>query len=103
MVLHNLGKYGIWQMPDFVHPCREPHTYKGSLLRHIVVENVLFRIRHWLTDRDALPGYSLLNALMSILFGFNCNFPAKDIALYTSWYFRGCKPVAVFKPNHNCL
>jgi len=90
----------ILQMPDFIHDYEEStdkHTFKGSLARHIAVERVLMKISWWFTCHDAIPGYTFFSGFLTFLLGLNCNFPAKDVALYTQWYVRGCKPVAVFK------
>jgi hypothetical protein len=38
-----------------------------------------------------------IRIILGIFWGFNCGFPARDIALYTVWDFRCCPARAVFK------
>lgn len=81
--------------PRFIHGFGKPegpHTYRGSLNRHKAVERVIYayqRLRNWIGD--ALPGDDLLKVPEILTFGFNCGFPARDIALYVIWYLRGCQ------------
>jgi len=74
---------------DFCDPCF--HTFKGNFSIHWAVERPVIWIRRRLLDIDACPVYSILQAFMGIFLGLNCGFPAKDVALYTVWYLRGCK------------
>jgi len=92
-------------IPDFVHEFGHPtpHIYKGSLRRHLAIEKPLYKIRDWLINHDAMPGYHLLWALTGIVMGLNCNLPYRDVALYAAWYLRGCKPLAVFDLNKKLL
>lgn len=94
----------VFVMPDFLHefgindsvnPLH--HEYEGSFLRHLAVEQVLVKIRDWLIDHDALPGYAIIQAFLSIFFGLNCNFSPRNIGMYFVWYLRGCKPCSVMK------
>lgn len=41
--------------------------------------------------------YDILSNILGFFWGLNCCFPARDVALYTAWVFRGCKPRAVYK------
>jgi len=60
------------------------HTFKGSLLRHVTVERVIYKMKDWYMDHDALPMSSLLSFLISFLFGLNCNFPIRDVVRYVT-------------------
>lgn len=42
----------------------------------------------WIGDNRV---YSILRAILGFFWGFNCGFPARDVALYTVWDLRGCK------------
>jgi len=79
----------VFRIPAFTHDfgTPEPHNYKGSLVRHIVVEELLYKARAWLNASDAMPGYKLFNAFIVLLFGLNCNFPRKDISLFVAGLF----------------
>jgi hypothetical protein len=60
---------------------------------HELLDDVIFYpIQHWLSkwigDNRV---YTVLKTILGIGWGFNCGFPARDIALYTVWYLRGCK------------
>lgn len=108
LTLVDLGNGTILQMPDFIHdygPDNDSmnplcHYYRGSLIRHISVEKSLLFLRRKILGEligDAFPLYEFLDSIVGIALGFNCNFPAGDIALYTVWRLKGCKPIAVFK------
>lgn len=101
MVLVKISGDLILEMPDFIHEYgdKNNHTYKGSLKRHVTVEKILYKISWWLTDNDAMPVCKLFDAVLDILFGLNCNFPKRDIALYFVWYLQGCKPISVHRCN----
>lgn len=92
--------------PPFVHcfghdnNCKNTlcHEYRGSFNRHRTVERILVFLRERILlgiIGDAFPLYELLHSFIGIFFGFNCSFPKKDIALYTIWYLKGCKPQSV--------
>ncbi len=51
-------------------------------------------IGDWVGDNDV--GH-LLRQLLGFFWGLNCGFPARDVALYTVWVMRGCKPRAVYR------
>lgn len=92
LVKVDLGAKGthIFEIPDFVHDFGDPtpHTFKGSLGRHITIEKLLYKIRRWLTYNDAIPGCGVAELLLDLLFGLNCGFPLKDIGLYLVWTLR---------------
>lgn len=101
MTLVDFGNV-VLQMPDFLHDfSSDVHRYKGSLARHVAVERVLYKVQSWLTAHDAMPGHFLLSAALGLVFGLNCGFPAKHVALYVAWYLKGCKAVAVFPKINN--
>lgn len=81
------GRTLTFEIPEFIHEFGDDttHTFEGSLRRHLAVEKVLIRLRGWLIEHDALPGYSFLDAFLDFLFGLNCNFPLKDIILHMIW------------------
>lgn len=86
----------LWFFPEFVQETNwKTHTYKGSLSRHKAIEKILVKFRDWIISKDAMPLSNLIDAFIGILFGFNCNFSQRDIAFYTIWYLRGCKPLIV--------
>lgn len=59
-------------------------TLDGYLL-HRSVEKILYKVRIWLSHNDAVPFYHAFQAGLDLLFGLNCRFPMKDIALYMAW------------------
>lgn len=61
------------------------HSYKGSLIRHITIENWLYRIRSYCIDHDAISLFNWINKLIDIPFGLNCNFPMGDVVKYFVW------------------
>lgn len=80
-------------IPDFVQSFCDStaHTFKGSLARHLAAEKLLYEIRDSLdvvVDRIGckFPLFRYMDGFLSILFGLNCNFPLKNIALYTASY-----------------
>jgi len=92
----------LYRRPDFIHDfgynsdnplCHEGINYKTleGFQRHRAVEKILYKAREWLTDYDAIPGYRFLELPLDILFGLNCKFPLKHIALFVVWSLRkGC-------------
>jgi len=83
-----LDGVGYFAIPDFIHEFSEDdlhHTFKGSHLRHITVERVLYKIMGVLTNNDAMPFYRFFGSCLDFLLGLNCNFPKKDVALYFWW------------------
>ncbi len=40
--------------------------------------------------------YERLSTILGFFWGLNCGFPLRDVARYTVWSFRGCKPLAEF-------
>lgn len=59
---------------------------------------VFYPIRDWMSkwigDNEV---YNVARGILGFFWGLNCGFPARDVALYTVWYLRGCKPLFVFK------
>jgi len=91
--LTDLNKGQFIVIPDppwFVAPfgdTDQEHTYKGSLLRHITVERVLYRFNWFLFGviGETCPLFHVLLGLQDVLFGLNCNFPLRNIALFAAW------------------
>jgi len=90
-VLEPLDLYDVpdlsppWFVMDFGD--LQEHAYKGSLLRHVTVERVLWKL-NWLefdVIGEACPFFHPLLAFTDILFGLNCNFPLRNIALFAAW------------------
>lgn len=75
-----------WFVVPFGDTDRE-HSYRGSLLRHITVERVLYQLNYIEFDviGEACPLFHVLLGFTDILFGLNCNFPLRNIALFAAW------------------
>lgn len=84
----------------FFHPYQDwvtkiNHTYKGSLQRHVVVERVIYLGKRILTRllgedyEDVWRG--IFHVPMMFLFGWNCNFPMRDIIQYIRFWVAGTK------------
>jgi len=117
MTLVRVDEKTVLQMPDFIHDfghypdSENPLLHEGiiyrnhvpvNFVRHRTVEKMLYKLRSWLLELDAMPScswplYTFFHAILTLSFGLNCKFPLKDVALYIFWEVRGCKPVAVFK------
>ena len=82
-------KNGFLQLPDFIHDFGDPtpHHPRTSLGLHLGVERALYHAKRFLDCEigDAVPGYEFWNGILTILFGLNCSFPLKDVALYSAW------------------
>jgi len=93
MTVVQVGK-DLFRIPDFIHDYgdEDNHTFKGSLKRHIAVEKAVYFLWSILNSvGDAFPLYNLFMAPIEVALGFNCNFPAKDVARYVVWSLRkGC-------------
>jgi hypothetical protein len=65
------------------------HTFKGSLIRHIIVENTLILIAKptslRLVKNNTL--YKLLRLPFCIFWGLNCNFSFNEIMRYVVFYW----------------
>jgi len=82
------GNFKIEISHPFEHPFsidNKKHVFKGSGARHVSIEHVLLKIRHFLYRNDAMPLYAFLESALDILFGLNCNFPRKDVIAYSIW------------------
>jgi hypothetical protein len=55
---------------------------------------IKFRFKKWLGEGRI---YERLSTILGFFWGLNCGFPPRDVARYTVWSFRGCKPLAVFR------
>jgi len=83
-------------LPEFIHRFSEDgvhHTYRGSLKRHLVFERLITPVRAWLLGWDATWLYAYLNFFVDLTYGFNCNFPPKDVLRYAIWAFRINSPL----------
>jgi len=90
MPLTQVGKE-LFYIPPFIHDYgdKNHHTYRGSLRRHVAVEKALFflmGILMWVGD--ACFFYKLLRVPIEVGLGLNCNFPARNVALYAAWSYR---------------
>lgn len=70
----------------------EPHVYRGSLNRHVAVDNAIILIAKptslKLIRNNRL--YRILRFYCVVLWGLNCNFPVKDVWLFSIDYcFKG--------------
>lgn len=58
---------------------------------HVFLDDFFFYpFKSRIMMHDAMPGYTLLSAALGFLWGLNCGFPPRDVALWTVWYLRGC-------------
>lgn len=84
----------LFSVPVFIHDFGDSHHvhhwYVGSLRRHLAVESLLYKLQDWLINHDVMwtPLYKLFSSSLSLLFGFNCNFPRRDVALFVAWKLR---------------
>lgn len=59
---------------------------------------IFYPVKHTLSDALGDGGlYDILSNILGFFWGLNCGFPARDVARYTAWVFKGCKPRAVYK------
>jgi len=66
------------------------HTFKGSLIRHITIERILYRLKAFALSFPR-PLSTVLLFPLTILFGLNCNFPIRDVlqwSLYMLFFER---------------
>lgn len=76
--------------PNFIHEIKDKdHSRPGEL--HKTIDKIFYRFRRWLICHDALPIYGVFNAGLGFLWGLNCGYPLRDIALWIVWYLKGCK------------
>lgn len=61
------------------------HTFKGSVARHVAIERVLMIGRNFVLKNECMPFHSIIDFALDILLGFNCNFPSRDIAKFSTW------------------
>lgn len=82
-------KNSFLQLPDFIHNFGDPtpHHPRNSLALHLGVERALYHAKRVLDCDvgDAVPGYSIWNGALTVLFGLNCSFPLRDVAMYSAW------------------
>lgn len=123
MLVH-VGKH-VYQMPDFIHEfgdythhmsmmrtCERteegeyiPFTGPSNLafIRHKCLDVIFYMIRRFLIDYDGAWFHDLIDIPLSFLWGLNCNFPPRDVALHTVWDLRGCKPIRVWDEKENII
>ena len=66
------------------------HKYKGSLKRHLIIENALIDLRYTCIDYDATFIWKIIQPITDFLLGLNCNFPINDVMKYVVFrHFRG--------------
>lgn len=110
----------IWVMPGFKHDFGDPFHHM-SMMRTVDVDedgdfipgtgpsNLRFWIHEFLDDYIFYPirnsmekwigdneVYHILRTFLGFFWGFNCGFPARDVALYTVWTMRSAPPLFVY-------
>ena len=114
----------IFIMPSFIHEfgdsCHHMSLtrtisldHEGTFIRGTGPSNLRFWIHELLDDCVFYPAQKWLSKwmgdnkisqffreILGFFWGFNCGFPARDIALYTIWCFRCCPALAVFKKGN---
>ena len=76
--------------PTFIHEIKDKdHSASGEL--HKTIDRIFYRLRRWLICHDTLPVYKIFNTGLGFIWGINCGFPLRDVALWAVWYLRGCK------------
>lgn len=111
----------VFVMPEFIHEIGDPFHHVsmvrtceldewGAPLRGTGPSDLRYRVHEFLDDwifypikRRLAKGlgdgriYERLSSLLGFFWGLNCGFPPRDVARYTVWSLRGCKPLAVFR------
>lgn len=111
----------VYIMPYFIHEFGDPFHHMsltrtidlnedGDFIRGTGPSNFRFWIHELLDDLFFYPAQKWLSKwmgdnkierffreILGFFWGINCGFPLRDVALYTVWCFRGCKPLAIFE------
>jgi len=126
MLVH-VGKH-IYQMPDFIHDFGDRYHHMSMmrtakideeyggylpnegpanwrLVIHVTLDDLIFYpIRDWLKkhvgDNEVS---SVLRSVLGFFWGFNCNFPPRDVVLHTAWELHGCKPIRVWDEKRKII
>jgi len=111
----------IFVLPGFKHDHGDPYHHR-SMMRTVLVDKegeyvpwtgpphwkfeiheildayIFYPINKYLMKRfgDGKT-YHFLRNILGFFWGFNCNFPPKDVVLYTAWSFHGCPALQVLK------
>lgn len=119
--INRVAKNLIYIQPNFIHEfgwlghhtslmrtCEIDEEY-GGWIHGTGPSRARFRLHEALDDYFFYPAQSWLRkyfgygrlfrisrAILGFAWGFNCGFPARDVALYTMWVLRGCAPRAVY-------
>jgi len=110
----------VFVMPGFIHDFGDPYHHESMMravelgeygympgsgpaewkfvMHEVLDDYVFYPINNYLNKRFGDGGfYQLLRSVLGFFWGLNCNFPTKDVILYTAWDFRGCPAVQVLK------
>jgi hypothetical protein len=75
---------------------RKQHSFNGSFVRHVAVEKALYFliddiVGRFVKERGTLETFfkRILETPIKLIFGLNCNFPLRDIALCVVWELKG--------------
>ncbi|KKN63855.1 hypothetical protein LCGC14_0497330 [marine sediment metagenome] len=61
-------------------------------LHELLDDYFFYPVRDWMSKWVGDNGvYDTLRGVLGFFWGFNCGFPARDVARYTVWHLRGCK------------
>lgn len=95
--VHHMSMVRTCEFDEYGAPIRGTGPSDTAYVIHRCFDVIFYKIRRWLIDHDAIPRHDIFSAILTFLWGLNCLFPPRDVALYTVWYLRGCKPLAVFE------
>lgn len=67
------------------------------IIHEILDDHIFYPVNNYLRrcfgDGEA---YQFLRSVLGFFWGLNCNFPFRDVVLYTAWDFHGCPAVKVW-------
>lgn len=119
--VNRVGDNLVFVMPDFIHEIGSlghhwsmmrtaDRDEEGEIIPFTGPSNWRWVVHEFLDDwifypikRRLAKGlgdgriYERLSSLLGFFWGLNCGFPPRDVASYTVWSLRGCKPLAVFR------
>ena len=90
---HHRSMVRTCEVDEYGGPVRETGPSDGRFRVHKFLDSWFFYpIRDWMSrwigDNEI---YHILRVVLGFFWGFNCGFPARDVALYTVWDLQGCK------------
>ena len=119
--INRIGDDLVYVMPGFIHEFGDPFHHMsltrtieldedGGFIRGTGPSTLRFWLHELLDDCVFYPAQRWLSKwmgdnkierffreILGFFWGLNCGFPARDVALYTVWCFRGCPPLGAFK------